>query len=179
MIDSPFRKAMPVAALESPVPPPQYVRYVPKGEIRSAWRSPIAPFSSPRPRNFAKRQGLLYQRRIEAWARGLGLGDVEAGPWFAYLDDSSIRHYCQPDLLIHNGRKLFVVETKFRWTTDAWWQLQKIYVPVLRLVFPNSSLYSVCVCKSFDPAIVAPERVEIRENLASLDPAILNVLLVT
>jgi hypothetical protein len=175
-MDSPFQGAR-KAEFSSP-PPPLYIHYLPKGEIRSAWRSAEAPYSGPRRPRGAKKAGMIYQRKVEAWPGWTGVGGIELSPWFCFTDGSRERHYCQPDLLIFHKDLLIVGEIKIRWTADAWWQLRKLYLPVLSKVFPGRILAPLCVCRSFDPAVVFPEPAVLRGSIPECDPETFNVLLV-
>jgi hypothetical protein len=106
---------------------------------------------------------------------------VVDGPWFAFTDSSSRRHYCQPDFLLFDEANSFgvVVEVKTRWTDAAWWQLEKLYVPVLQRVFPHLSLLRLCICRSFDPSIPLPEgAVHFCSDLMDAKPSLFNVLVV-
>jgi hypothetical protein len=110
---------------------------------------------------------------------GLCGGVVDLGPWFAFTDDSSIRHYCQPDFTCDLGERLVVGEIKLRWTSDAWWQLRRLYLPVLAAVYPGRTLLPVCVCRSYDPSVSIPDEVRLIHRLAeAASPEILNVMVV-
>jgi hypothetical protein len=58
-------------------------------------------------------------------------------------------------------------EVKARFTSDAWWQLRKLYEPVVRAAFSPKTLLSVIICRSFDPSVAFPEPYE----LVDKDPA--------
>lgn len=178
-MDSPFRSARPAASLQSSPPPPLYVHYLPQGEVQNAWRSAEAPYSGRRRPRGAKRAGVVYQRRVEAWDGLASANSVECSPWFCFLDDSGGRHYCQPDLLVRVGDKLLVCEIKIRWTSDAWWQLRKLYLPVLTRALAGSVLVPVCICRSYDPSISIPDPVQICKSIQEAsDPGVLNIILV-
>lgn len=69
--------------------------------------------------------------------------------------------WCQPDgLLIDPWEgKIILVEVKYQHTPDAWWQLRRLYGPVVEYLFPNYSIQAVEICKWFDPATLFPEQV--------------------
>lgn len=178
-MDSPFRSARPAASLQSSPPPPLYVHYLPQGEVQSAWRSAEAPYSGRRRPRGAKRAGMVYQRRVEAWEGLGGVDSVECSPWFCFVDDSGGRHYCQPDLLLRRGDLLLVGEIKLRWTSDAWWQLRKLYLPVLAKVFPTLILVPVCFCRSYDPAIRVPDEIHLCKGVTEASRSeVMNIVLV-
>jgi len=56
---------------------------------------------------------------------------------FASSSSTSPPRFCQPDALlidVYSGR-VVIVEVKYQHTTDAWWQLLALYVPVVRRLF--------------------------------------------
>lgn len=158
--------------------PPAYIK-LPLGDISHAEQT-TNPFAGKRAhRSGAQKAGLAYQKRLGLWlGDAVGPSLVVAGPWYQYLDRSSRRRYCQPDfLLLHEFEALVVVEAKLRWTADAWWQLTKLYLPVLRRVHPGvSSLLRLTVCRSYDPSVWIPEEVVLVDALSGLSKDKFNVL---
>lgn len=64
-----------------------------------------------------------------------------------------------PDaLLIHPAsRTLLVVEVKLRHSTDAWLQLNRFYLPLLRKIVGDSLvLRAVEICRYYDPSVKLP-----------------------
>lgn len=159
-------------------PPPTYIRYLPQGDITCAWPEPNYCRPSPRPRNPAKRRGLAYQNRVLDWAVGASGGaELVRGPWYCFGDSSPGRHYCQPDLLVIRGAITLVCEIKLRWTVDAWWQLQRLYLPVLRVAHGSGRVFvPVVVCGGYDPALPPPDPAHLIDNLASAEPDKFNIL---
>lgn len=85
-----------------------------------------------RPRG-AKAAGMRFQRAVGA-ALEVKLGhQVLLGPWFEYLD-GSVRRYCQPDFIIYRPAHadFVVAEAKLTWNFEAYEQLWRLYVPVVR-----------------------------------------------
>lgn len=81
------------------------------------------------------------------------------GPWLYFYDNGKPR-WCQPDALLIDVEtgKIVVIEVKYQHTPDAWWQLYHLYLPVLRVIFPQS-MWSLSVCevvKWYDPATWFP-----------------------
>lgn len=157
--------------------------YLPQGEVQSAWRANEVPYAGARSRKSpAQKAGLAYQKRIGKFLQpnpSIGCSwIVDAGSWFAFTDSSSSRHYCQPDFLLLDTKNAtcIIVEVKIRWTDAAWWQLERLYLPVLRRVYPHLSLLRVCICRSYDPAIRAPEEVVLCDDLLDVRPDRFNVL---
>ena len=163
---------------------PIFLAKIPRGEVtyaRALTAEDPVPFGRPRRARGAKAAGLRYQHKIEGWADrgGLGAGRVLVGPWFQYSDFASDRNFCQPDLLVDRGDgEGIICEIKLGWTADAWWQLAKLYAPVVRAAWGWRSPVLLCVCRSFDPAIPTPEPVEVVQEIRAARPGVVSVLLV-
>lgn len=183
MTTSVFLRPSPVAGRsEVALPPlPAYLK-LPLGKISHASRSENPHRISATRRSGAKAAGLAYQRKVEAWLGGLvprgGLGGVECTPWFRYLDDSRKYRFCSPDVIVgsRGGGSLGVVEIKLRWTSDAWWQLRRLYLPVLRVAHPNKELFPLVICRSYDPSVRIPEEVNLCDHPADAKLDAFNVL---
>lgn len=115
-----------------------------------------------------EKDGLRYERKVhERLHDQHGLAYI-ASQWFDYFDGESVKH-CQPDglLLFPASRVLLIVEVKRSHTPEAYWQLEHLYVPVLR-AFMRDSSWSIATCevvKWFDPCTRFPVRPVLRENL--------------
>lgn len=153
--------------------------YLPSGPILSAWKTEN-PYGGKRSRHSgAQKAGLAYQKRVGRFLPSpSGQWVVSSGPWFAYTCSDNKRHYCQPDFLLVDeaNSTIVVVEVKIRWTDAAWWQVNKLYLPVLQRVSPHMSLLSVVICRSYDPAIQAPEPITLCSDLMDIKPGRFNVL---
>jgi hypothetical protein len=67
-------------------------------------------------------------------------------------------NWCQPDGLLEVNNLLIIVEIKVNFSSDAWWQLRKLYEPVVKCALKPSRLALAIVCRSFDPVVPFPER---------------------
>jgi hypothetical protein len=85
-----------------------------------------------RPRG-AKAAGLRFQRTVGAALEAKLGHNVLVGPWFEYID-SGIRRHCQPDFIIYRPQSgdFVVAEAKLTWNFEAYEQLWRLYVPVVR-----------------------------------------------
>lgn len=159
------------------VPPDLFI----PSEIMSAWPTTEVPYANKRRRlSPAQKAGLAYQKRIVKYCQSPSWS-VRAGEWYCYSDLGAKRRYCQPDILLDSGilEPLVVVEVKLRWTALAWWQLRKLYVPVLQRVYPNVPAFvSLAICRSYDPAIQIPEKVNLCDDIFDAKPSAFNVLVV-
>lgn len=116
---------------------------------------------------------MRYERKVhERLQNEYGLAYI-AGMWFDFYDGESVRH-CQPDglLLFPDDRLLVICEIKYRHTPEAFWQLEHLYVPVLR-AFMRDSGWRIATCeivKWFDPITQFPVRPVMREKLEDIRP---------
>lgn len=162
-------------------PPPAYIRF-PQGAISYASQVTSSPFAGKRTyRSGAQKAGLAYQRKVEAWlSRTCVRDNLLCGPWFCYSDRTGRRSYCQPDVLIFSPGSAFdlvsVVEIKLRWTSDAWWQLNQLYLPVLTTALPGKKFSRLVICKSYDPAVRVGEPVNLVDLPEEADPSKFNVM---
>lgn len=72
-------------------------------------------------------QQIIYSDRIEGWKT------------------------CRPDGVLFIEDTFTVFEVKTRHTEAAWWQLWRLYIPVLQLLYPHRRPVAVEVTRSFDP----------------------------
>ncbi|HYE38144.1 hypothetical protein [Methylocaldum sp.] len=81
-------------------------------------------------------------------------------PWLYYSDELGV-HWRQPDGLLFDlkGGKIIIVEVKYQHTTDAWWQLRKLYLPILQHIFPANlwEFKMLEIVKWFDGMVPWPE----------------------
>lgn len=163
---------------EASVPRPLKT-YIPCGEISRAIRVE-SPYENIRSRKTgAQRAGLSYQKKVGRFLSAhADPGTVVDGPWFAFNDDSLPLHYCQPDFLLLSISEVVVVEVKIRWTSDAWWQLRKLYAPVVQKHYPSRTVSVLTISRGYDPAIRCPEEVSIIDALSDVDSHAFNLLVV-
>lgn len=154
--------------------------YIPQKVIENAWETNPPPFrDSPRP-SVAQRAGLRYQARVEEWLAGCDLrGRLVPGPWWAYSECGGPRRYCQPDfvVLLEGGSEAIVIEAKIAWTPAAYWQLEFLYRPVFARIAPSLSISTICITRSYDPAIPAPRAVSFCETISEAVSGQFNLLL--
>lgn len=139
-------------------------RVLPKW-VRLSSRAIFPPQTGLTPKQKA---GLRYERKVhERLQEQYGLAYLPS-IWFDYFDGEDIKH-CQPDglLLLPDDRVLVIVEVKYSHTPEAFWQLEHLYVPVLR-AFMRDSGWRIATCevvKWYDPCTRYPVRTVLRESL--------------
>jgi hypothetical protein len=130
---------------------------------RGPWQTNLP----PPVRTAAQRSGQRYERRAHQalsarFSPERGTLLYAPAMWIAYsVSGEGKLHWAQPDgLLIDLKRGLItVLEIKIRHTTDAWWQLRKLYEPLIRKLFGSAWRYAVCeVVRWYDPVVRWPEQ---------------------
>lgn len=115
----------------------------------------------------AQKAGLRYETRVHAELAGrFGYDYVEA-PVFSFEDDLG-RRSCVPDALLKRPSRIVLIEIKSQHMPEAWWQLRKLYEPVIRAAGnKDKKIILVEVCRSLDIQMPFPEEFE---NLSDLLP---------
>ena len=89
--------------------------------------------------------GLRYEKKVADYLKNrYGEKRVWHGPWFEF-EDRHGKGWCSPDVLVFpTGLGPVVVgEVKLTVTRDAQRQLQKLYIPVVRHLWPNNPIRPV------------------------------------
>jgi len=128
------------------------------------------PFIRTQIRKGKRGEGIRYEKKIHLLYEERFKGFYIPNPWFRFLELGTEKpRWCQPDALLFdfdNGT-ITIVECKLQHTSDAWWQLRWLYLPVVSKAFPGTlwKFRLVEVVKWFDPAIAFPERVKMRADI--------------
>lgn len=136
------------------VPPPNRFRAVvgkPCDVKIRANSMPVSVGNTP-----AKRAGLLYEKHVQKWISAHN-PVYWPQPVFHFRDDSGPRT-CVPDGLLLGSGRIAIVEIKSQHMPEAWWQLRRLYEPVVREYADGRSVILLEICKSYDPAMPFPER---------------------
>lgn len=145
----------------TPVPPPPHFRPI-IGDIRDVVFSP---------QNYVRQRGDTAAReaglRFEAKAQEVlqtAFKTYFPTPRIAFVDRSGYR-VCIPDGVVVEDGGGIVFEIKIQHTPNAWWQLRRLYQPVLEkhLFRP---VRVVEVVRTFDPDTMFPEKFDL---LTSID----------
>lgn len=115
--------------------------------------------------------GIRYEREAQEWLslRALELKlEHRPGPWLQF-EDKSGKRWCQPDALLVDPatRECCICEIKYQHTSDAWWQLNYLYLPVLEVALRGYSFRMLEIVHWFDPLTPWPEpQVNVRDLAA-------------
>lgn len=133
--------------------------------VREAWPCD-GPFSrTPEGRTAAQKAGLKYERDVHAFLSSTFADAYIASQWFSYLDRKGARRFCQPDGLLRLGSMVVIFEVKLRFTSDAWWQLRRLYSSVVVAAFKPRILGTCVITRSYDPAVAFPEAHELIDEV--------------
>ena len=113
-------------------------------------------------------EGLRYEVKAQEHLGKLflSLGNFQAGIALRFTNAAGKSRNCIPDAVVSSPSAPFplIIEIKLRHTELAWFQLRKLYQPVVEKYF-NKPCIVMEVCKQFDPSTTFPE-----EPLLVTDP---------
>lgn len=142
--------------IQLPIPPD---RFRPAENVRSVVMAKHAPsFARKGSRKGAKGAGVRYEERVQQVLLTDYYSSYLPSPWLRFVDDHGVR-WCQPDGLIIDvsGGRITIVEMKTSHTGEAWWQLHKLYLPVVRELFGADFEYRCLeVVRYYDPTTLFP-----------------------
>ena len=101
--------------------------------------------------------------------------------WVRYRsgDDAGKIRWCQTDgvLVDQSAHTLTIIEVKYNHTEVAWWQLFRLYLPVLEKLFDGHGYEFRCVevCKWYDGSVRTPTPTRLCADLADAKPGVFNV----
>lgn len=154
-------------------PPPH--RFRPAGKVAEAeFCLPPSFVRTWRPKNkkqTARERGLAYERKAHKYIEREFPDTCIIGPWIKFKNlGQETFSYCQPDALVLDLRNnsITVIEIKLKHTSDAWWQVRRLYTPVVQHIFgPSWNYIAIEMAKWFDPHTKFPERFEFIDALQS------------
>ena len=133
----------------------------------------------------ARRKGLVYETRVIN-ALKMHLAHLFPSPTLHFVDAGHVWRAAIPDAIHFTGpfdpmnpEGITVFEVKSTHMADAWWQLRKLYQPVLQQTYPFAKINVVEICRVFDPAAPFPEAPKVifsPYDLPSLSPSDFGVL---
>lgn len=113
----------------------------------------------------AQRLGIAYETRVLDCLAAIYGTDFRPAPSILYEDRSGLRRAI-PDGILRIASGLIVVEVKLSHVETAWWQLTRLYAPLLAaLVRPGTEIRCVEICRSYDPVVQFPRPHEVVKSL--------------
>lgn len=131
--------------------------------------------SLPPGRTAAQKAGLRYENKVLSLLEMEYGNSVQRSPVIEFFDASGPRRII-PDALITLGNVLAILEIKISHRDGAWWQLRKLYEPVIRLVKPEAQIAVCEICRTSDLTIPFPEPIDALTNISDLTPSRMGVL---
>lgn len=125
----------------------------------------------------ALRAGVKFEQKVhdELTASWGSFGSYLAGPWIEFEIGNS-RRVCQPDAIFtHRDGRVFILEIKVSHTPNAWWQLRKLYEPVVNAL-KRCECEVLEICKHYDSRVSFPEPVKFIRNLEEHEAKKFNVM---
>ena len=157
------------AGLEVKVPPPPRFR-APATNVRNVRFEPQE-YARAKGDTAAKEAGLRYEEKVQHKLLDLFPGGYYASPKVSWFDDAGFR-LCYPDGIITATDRVVIFEIKLQHSPEAWWQLRKLYTPVMQAKIVGLPIQVIEVVRSYDPAMPFPELVSLVADLDSyLDDA--------
>lgn len=146
--------------------------FCPAEGVRSAYLvvgGEVGPGSlrAPASRTAAQKSGLRYEAKVHKYLAGIFGPAYRQSPWIHFLDDSGGRR-CQPDGLIWHPDFTVVVEVKIRHMVSAWWQLCRLYLPVVTVLRPDKPVALLTIVRSYDPSVLWPEPPNLAPNIEAV-----------
>lgn len=155
-------------------PPPDF-RLL-RSEIIEAWFLERAPSVQTELQNYStcQKAGLRYERRVQKHLRELYGRAYTGAPWVGYREahEPAKARYCQPDGLLYTGpfQRVTIIEIKNSHAQRAWWQLRKLYAPIIAKLHPQFCIHVCEVTRFYDRMIPFNEDVELVRDIAQDTP---------
>lgn len=138
------------------------------GDVRTAELLPFRLQHPEKKRSAAQRLGISYERKALAHLAIELPHEVLNHPAFRFRSaGKAFDEHAIPDAIYLAKSVLTIFEIKIRHTADAWYQLRKLYLPVVQKAYPGYAINLVEVCKGFDPSIRLQGEVQLVEDLDS------------
>lgn len=149
--------------------------YLPKGPVSNVRFGDTLPPSGGR--TVSQRLGLAYEQRVQDVLAAIYAERFFCNVPILYEDRAGL-HRCIPDGVLRlDETTILIVEIKLTHTERAWWQLERLYTPVIRaMVGPSARILRCEICRSYDPAVVFPSPAGLVNSLHRLSDDRVGVL---
>lgn len=109
----------------------------------------------------AQKAGLRYEKRALVHL-ALELDErLTSHPAFKFNQGKRLDEFAIPDAIYFGEEVLTIFEIKIRHTADAWYQLKRLYLPVVQRAYPEKIINLCEVYRSFDSSVVLPNAVQV------------------
>lgn len=140
------------------------------GQVEWAALAARAPYFGGRKNRMsdAQRAGIRYERRAQQYLMELFPDTYVPSPWLVFrLRQEPCLRWCQPDGFVLDIERgiLIIVEIKLRHMVEAYTQVNGIYMPVLKKIFPNYSFRQVEVTRWYDASTHFPVPVQLLSGI--------------
>jgi len=99
--------------------------------------------------------GLWYEQKVHDVLSAIYDERYWQSPAILFRDLYGLRRAI-PDGLLAIDDYLVIVEVKYTHCELAWWQLKRLYSPLLVTLYPGRHIRHVEICRSYDPSVVFP-----------------------
>lgn len=121
----------------------------------------------------ARGKGLRYEAKVTKWLNGQVGKEWKtySQQCLKYLNNEGHIGYCIPDWYAVNETReeILLVEIKLTRVARAWWQLNELYVPMLRFLYPGYAIACVEIASRVE-LIVTPGEVSVIHSLGDAKP---------
>ena len=143
------------------------------GEVASAQLNFGQTVNLPRPKRGAAKLGLRFEKQVLDQLSLRFTDRLATGVPISFQEFPLNGQYSRPStaipdafLLSADRKSLCVIEIKLRHSTDAWFQLGRFYLPLMRKILGGSHiLKSLEICRYYDPGVKLPARKEVILNM--------------
>lgn len=113
----------------------------------------------------AQKKGVRYEEKIQVRLRNLLGPNYHRNPCINFLSAGQHRRVVPDGLFFDPEGTAFVFEIKSQHMPEAWWQLRRLYEPVVRLLPFVNRVSCIEVVRSYDPAMGFPEPIKLCSDL--------------
>lgn len=119
-------------------------------------------FINGRGNSIARQNGLRYEATVQEYLSCIAKKENAqylAQPSFLFTDARG-KSLCRPDAIIVGPMYAVVIEIKIQHMPEAWWQLRRLYQPVVE-AFLKRPTRVLEIVKTFDASMPFPEDIEL------------------
>lgn len=149
------------------VPPPIFFK--PLSGIPSHVSIVLGPYERAIGDTSARKAGLRYEEKVQRELTSKFGSMYWPAPYVHFRDGDSTRfaRTVVPDGIMHlecNSRT-YIFEIKAQHTPDAWWQLTRLYRPIIQERDRSSAISCIEICRVYDPATPFPCRFDLLQSI--------------